>query len=52
MFSSAKEVDSHLQLLVAAGAVNRDRAEEAPQFSDQAPAMTWQLLHPPIDRSR
>jgi hypothetical protein len=52
MYNSVKEVDSQLQLLVAAGAVNRDRAEEAPQFFDQVLAMTWQPLHPPIDRSR
>lgn len=52
MFSSAEEVDSHLQLLVAAGAVNRGRAEEASQFFDQVLAMTWQFLHSPIDRSR
>ncbi len=45
-YGSAKEVDSHLQLLVAAGAVNRERANEALQLFDRVRAMTWRLLHP------
>jgi four helix bundle protein len=45
-YGSAKEVDSHLQLLVAAGAVNRDRAGDALKLFDQVRAMTWRLLHP------
>jgi four helix bundle protein len=45
-YGSAKEVDSHLQLLVAAGAVNRERAEDTLKLFDQVRAMTWRLLHP------
>ena len=44
-YGSAKEVDSHLRLLVAAGAVNRGRAEEALKLFDSVRAMTWRLLH-------
>lgn len=45
-YGSAKEVDSHLKLLVAAGAVNRARADNALELFDQVRAMTWRLLHP------
>ena len=45
-YGSAKEVDSHLRLLVAAGAVNRARAEIALKTFDRVRAMTWRLLHP------
>ena len=45
-YGSAKEVDSHLRLLVAAGAVNRARAEKALTLFDRVRAMTWRLLHP------
>ena len=50
-YGSAKEVDSHLRLLVAAGAANRERSEEALQLFDQVRAMTWRLLCP-AHRSR
>jgi four helix bundle protein len=39
-YGSAKEVDSHLQLLVAAGAVNRERAEDVLNLFDWVRAMT------------
>ena len=45
-YGSAKEVDSHLRLLVAAGAVNQVRADNALQLFDRVRAMTWCLLHP------
>ena len=45
-YGSAKEVDSHLRLLVAAGAVNRKRAEDALKLFDRVRAMTWRLMHP------
>ena len=45
-YGSAKEVDSHLRLLVAAGAINRDRTEDALRLFDQVRAMIWRLLHP------
>ncbi len=47
-YGSAKEADCHLRLLVAAGAVNRVRAEDALQLFDRVRAMTWRLLHPDI----
>jgi four helix bundle protein len=45
-YASAREVDSHLQLLVATGAVNRRGAEEALAAFDEVRAMTWRLIHP------
>ena len=45
-YASAKEVDTHLQLLVSAGAVNRSRAVEALRLFDRVRALTWGLLHP------
>ena len=45
-YASAKEVDSHLRLLAAAGAVNGTGAERALQSFDQVRAMTWRLLNP------
>ena len=44
-FGSAKEVDSHPRLLVAAGAVNRERAADSLKVFDHVRAMTWCLLH-------
>ena len=44
-YGSAKETDSHLRLLVAAGAVDRVRAENAVRLFDHVRAMTWRLLH-------
>jgi four helix bundle protein len=45
-YASAKEVDTHLKLLIGAGAVDRSRAYESLQLFDDVRAMTWRLLHP------
>ena len=45
-YGSAKEVDCHLRLLLAAGAVGRDPAETVIRQFDHVRAMTWRLLHP------
>jgi four helix bundle protein len=47
-YASAKEVESHLRLLAAAGAVNRSSANNALDGFDQVRAMTWRLLNPKI----
>jgi len=47
-YASAKEIDSHLRLLVAAGAISGAQADHAMQVFDQVRAMTWRLLHPTI----
>jgi four helix bundle protein len=45
-YASAKEVDSHLRLLAAAGAVHALGAEQALGTFDEVRAMTWRLLNP------
>jgi len=45
-YGSAKEVDTHLRLLIGAGTPNTDRAASAIQLFDDVRAMTWRLLHP------
>jgi len=45
-YASAKEVDTHLRLLVHARAVNLDRVSAALHLFDEVRAMTWRLLHP------
>jgi len=45
-YASAKEVDTHLRLLLGAGAVDPGRARKALDLFDQVRAMTWRLLHP------
>jgi len=45
-YASAKEVDSHLRLLVHAGAVDAGRATTALRLFDQVRAMTWRLVNP------
>ena len=45
-YASAKEVDSHLRLLLNAGVVNASAAEQAIENFDQVRAMTWRLLNP------
>ena len=45
-YASAKEVDTHLRLLVHAGAVDTTRVEAALRLFDEVRAMTWRLLHP------
>jgi len=44
-YGSAKEVDTHLRLLVGAGAIDTLRTETALQLFDDVRAMTWRLLH-------
>jgi four helix bundle protein len=44
-YASAKEVDSHLKLLVQAGAVNGTGAHRAFEIFDEVRAMTWRLLN-------
>jgi four helix bundle protein len=45
-YASAKEVESHLRLLAATGAVNRSATNIALDGFDQVRAMTWRLLNP------
>jgi four helix bundle protein len=45
-YASAKEVDSHLRLLVSTGAINKLRVDRALEAFDQVRAMTWRLLNP------
>jgi four helix bundle protein len=44
--ASDDEVDTHLQILVGTGAVDRSPAASALQLFDDVRAMTWRLLHP------
>ena len=45
-YGSAKEVDTHLRLLVNAGAIDPAQADQAIELFDRVRAMTWRLLHP------
>ena len=45
-YGSAKEIDCHLQLLIASKAVDRQQATSVLQLFDEVRAMTWRLLHP------
>jgi four helix bundle protein len=45
-YASAKEVDSHLQLLARAGDISPAKATGALATFDEVRAMTWRLLHP------
>ncbi len=45
-YGSAKEVDSHLRLLVQAGVVDGRGATTALNTFDEVRAMTWRLLNP------
>jgi four helix bundle protein len=45
-YASAKEVDSHLRLLVRAGVVVGVKAESTLAIFDEVRAMTWRLLNP------
>ena len=45
-YGSAKEVGSHLRLLLNARAVDASRTEQALDLFDEVRAMTWRLLHP------
>ena len=45
-YGSSKEVDTHLRLLLGAGAIDSTRAESSLDLFDDVRAMTWRLLHP------
>jgi len=45
-FGSAKEADTHLRVLIAAGVIDSVSAARAPRLLDDVRAMTWRLLHP------
>ena len=45
-YGSAKEVDTHIRLLVHTNAIDSSRAREALKLFDDVRAMTWRLLHP------
>jgi four helix bundle protein len=45
-YGSAKEVDTHLRLLVGASAIDTERAATTLQLFDDVRAMTWRLFHP------
>jgi four helix bundle protein len=45
-YASAKEVDSHLRLLLQVGVVNSTKATRAIETFDEVRAMTWSLLNP------
>jgi four helix bundle protein len=44
--ASAREVDTHLRLLVSAGAVDQSGAVRVLRLFDDVRAMTWRLLYP------
>jgi four helix bundle protein len=45
-YASAKEVDTHLKLLLQAGVINVSKATRAIETFDEVRAMTWRLLNP------
>ncbi len=45
-YGSAKEVDTHLRLLVGASAINASQADSAIRLFDEDRALIWRLLHP------
>jgi len=45
-YGSAREVDTHLRLLIGAGAIDSSRADSAIQLFDDVRAITWRLLNP------
>ena len=45
-YGSALEVDSHLRLLLLAGAVDATEARKALELFDRVRALTWRLIHP------
>ena len=45
-YASAREVDSHLQLLARAGAVDSGRAAQVLATFDEVRAMIWRLINP------
>ncbi len=49
-YGSAREVDTHLRLLLGTGAIEAPQAESALQLFDDVRAITWRLLHPSDSR--
>ncbi len=45
-YGSAREIDTHLAILVCAGAIDRGMAASSRDLFDEVRAMTWRLLHP------
>jgi len=45
-YASAKEVESHLRLLLHAGAIDPTQTRNVLGLFDEVRAMTWRLLHP------
>jgi len=45
-YASAREPDSHLRLLAAAGGIDAARAERVRTRFDDVRALTWRLLNP------
>jgi four helix bundle protein len=45
-YASAKEVDTHLRLLIEARVINEATANTALDLFDSVRAMTWRLIHP------
>jgi four helix bundle protein len=45
-YGSAREIDTHLALLVGAGIIDQDLAASSRALFDEVRAMTWRLLHP------
>ncbi|MGD8441610.1 MAG: four helix bundle protein [Holophagae bacterium] len=45
-YGSAREVDTHLALLIGAGVIDRRMATISRSLFDEVRAMTWRLLHP------
>ena len=45
-YASAKEVDTHLRLLLAVGAVNQSGTKSSLNLFDEVRAITWRLLNP------
>ena len=45
-YGAAKEVDTHLRLLIGIGALDSSQVESSLTLFDDVRAMTWRLLHP------
>ncbi|MEP0773739.1 MAG: four helix bundle protein [Acidobacteriota bacterium] len=45
-YASALEADSHLRLLLVAGAVDAAAAQRTLDLLDRVRALTWRLIHP------
>jgi four helix bundle protein len=45
-YASALEADSHLRLLLGAGAVDPGQARQTLALFDRVRALTWRLIHP------